>query len=172
IPEGRCILAVTEGPPATSRPAMDRSGSHLAIGFADGYCQLFSLETRKLLAAFPAHKSFCYACDFSPKGDLLLTAGFDGLVRLWATQTQRLLREFRSSADAYWSVAFSPDGKRIAAGTGESTIVMWDAINGKEVAWLDLGEPLGPVEGQLRFSPDGSSLVLCGANRWRVWSTR
>src|SRR5262249_6150128 len=111
------------------------------------------------IADFPAHHGYCYACDFSRDGRFLVTAGHDGLVKLWEVDLSKLISQFASSADAYWTVALSPDGRRIAAGTGESAIILWDVANRQEVGSFSLGEPLRPVEGQLRFAPGGEALV-------------
>ena len=55
------------------------------------------------------------------------------------------------------SVAFSPDGTRIASGSGDSTVRIWDSESAKLVA--------GPFEGHsdwvrsVAFSPDGSRIA-------------
>ena len=101
----------------------------------------------------------------------MVSAGHDGLVKLWATDSGRLLGEFRSTFESYWTVALAPDGRRIAAGTAESTIVIWDVPSRLEVAILRLSETLEPVEGLLRFTPDGTALQLANGTI-RRWDAR
>ena len=74
---------------------------------------------------------------------------------------------------AVLSVAFSPDGKRLASGSLDGTVKVWDAATGQET--LTLGAVsgargnTGPVE-SVAFSPDGTRLA--SASRYglvKVW---
>jgi WD40 repeat protein len=53
------------------------------------------------------------------------------------------------------SVAFSPDGKMLAAGSGFSGIIIWDAKTGEEVRRIDGAE----VGDYIVFAPDGKTLA-------------
>lgn len=156
-------------PRVTSVPAIAPDNLHIAFGFPNGAVEVFNLRNGKSLARFDAHKGFSYACDFSRDGRRLAVAGFDGTVSLFEWETARLIATFRCSADAFWTVALSADGRRIAAGTGDSTIVLWDVASGQQVGSFSLGEPSGPVEGQLRFTPRDDALVLTDGSGWHVW---
>jgi WD40 repeat protein len=149
-------------------PTFSANGGAFCVGSATGRVRVFDLPSGRLRGTLQAHHGYTYACDLSRDGTRLATAGFDGFVRLWSTETMTVLAEFQSSMESFWTVALSPDGRRIAAGTGESSVVIWDVPSRLEVATLGMGEPLLPVEGLLRFTPDGSTLVLGGV-RWRTW---
>ena len=58
------------------------------------------------------------------------------------------------------SVAFSPEGKRLASGSGDSTVRVWDATSGQELATFR--GHTGHVW-SVAFSPDGKRLEL---GRW------
>lgn len=163
----REVLRTTNEPLWLS-PTFSADSRRLAYGSPSGLVRVWELASGRLVSSFQAHRNYAYACDLSPDGRRLATAGFDGAVRLWETDGARLLGEYRSPADAYWTVALSPDGRRLAAGTSESSIVLWDVPSRQEVATLQWGQPLGPVEGTLRFAPDGTALLHVNGlvHRW------
>lgn len=59
-------------------------------------------------------------------------------------------------------VAFSPDGTRVATGSDDGTIKLWDAVTGQEI------ETLSPNQGQVNvvdFSPDGTCIASAGSDK-------
>jgi WD40 repeat protein len=174
---GACSVVEVEGgrevirfndDPTWIAPTFSGDGRRFCTGSASGRVRLYELPSGRMQGTIEAHHGYAYACDLSRDGAWLATAGFDGYVRLWSTESRRLQAEFQSTVESFWTVALSLDGRRIAAGTGESTVIIWDVPSRLEVATLGMGEPLLPVEGLLRFTPDGSTLVLGGV-RWRTW---
>ena len=64
-------------------------------------------------------------------------------------------------------VTFSPDGKRLATGTLDGTVKVWDLTSGQET--LTLKGHTGAVTG-LAFSPDGHRLISASADMTvRIW---
>ena len=67
------------------------------------------------------------------------------------------------------SVAFSPDGTRIATGSKDLTVKLWDAATGEETRMFR--GRTGPVT-SVAFSPDGTRIASGGEDRTlRVWDS-
>ena len=79
-------------------------------------------------------------------------------------QTQQELLRFGRTENAYYSVAVSHDGMRVAGGSGNKYIKIWDAVTGQEVAML---RGFQGIASYLAFLPDGNTLVSgAGENPW------
>ncbi|KAL5504567.1 hypothetical protein ACEPAH_7228 [Sanghuangporus vaninii] len=78
------------------------------------------------------------------------------------------IKVLNGHTDGVISVVFSPDGKRIASGSADHTILVWDADSGEVIS--------GPFEGHtdyiqsVVFSPDGKRIASGSGDRTiRVW---
>ncbi|MEQ8677369.1 MAG: protein kinase [Aggregatilineales bacterium] len=74
----------------------------------------------------------------------------------------RLITMMHGHNDDVWSVAFSPDGQRIASGSKDQSISVWDATIGEAVF-----DPLVGHTGfvhSVAFSPDGSRIASASSD--------
>ena len=140
------------------------------------------------LLAFPAHSCETHSVAFSPDGKRVASGGqehqgFTIELRDTATGKELLTLKGHSwdaavlqegdKASLYldWvaSVAFSPDGKRLASGSRDKTIKLWDTVTGTEL--FTLKGHLDTVY-SVAFSPDGKRLASgSGDNIIKIWDT-
>jgi len=89
-----------------------------------------------------------------------------GEVKIWDLSTGRDL-DLRGHTGWVTGLACSPDGRRLATGSNDRTVKLWDTTTGEEVFTLR-----GHTAGVLRvaFSPDGQRIASGGWDRtMRVW---
>jgi WD40 repeat protein len=110
---------------------------------------------------------------FLPDGRLASVGGSAlgtelGEVKIWNLSTGRWL-DLLGHTDMVECLACSPDGRRLATGSLDRTIQLWDTTTGEEVFTLR-----GHTSGVLcvAFSPDGQRIASGSIDRTvRVWDT-
>jgi WD40 repeat protein len=152
-------------------------GRWLASGWGDGIVRIWDAkdpasEAREL----PGHAGGVRRVVFLPDGRLASAGGRSailgtpglGEVKIWDLSTQRVLN-LRGHAALVEGMACSPDGRRLATGSDDRTVKLWDTTTGEEVFTLR-----GHTGGVLcvAFSPDGRRIASGGWDRTvRVWDT-
>jgi WD40 repeat protein len=78
------------------------------------------------------------------------------MVSLWDATDGEMLRTIAAHKTVVMGIAFSPDGGRLATGSLDTTVKVWDLSTGKELFTLGhTSSALNPV-----FSPDGNRLAV------------
>ena len=128
--------------------------------------ELRSMEVGKLLPHTAAG-----ALAVSPDSTRLALGLIDGVDVIDATTATRLF-SFRSVPDNVVDIAFSADGTKIAAGTSERTVRMWD------LAGVSINPLLATYRGheshvsEVSFHPSGMRLASVSREGIRIWDAR
>jgi WD40 repeat protein/DNA-binding winged helix-turn-helix (wHTH) protein len=114
-----------------------------------------------------AHTGTISGFQFSPDGQLVVTASEDHTARLWSSADGRLLATLAHN-DRVGSAQFSPDGQRIVTASEDHTARLWSSVDGRLLATLAHNDRVGSAQ----FSPDGQRIVTASEDHTaRLWSS-
>ena len=92
----------------------------LAIGYSDGYVELWDLATRRKLSEFVTHNSDVSNIKFNRKRSQIATSGNDKTIRIWDVNDMvSLPLIFDDNSGFVIAMEFSPDGQVLVSGTSE-----------------------------------------------------
>lgn len=167
-------------PPSARRPVSNERGPRTDLSFSpDG--KILAVAGHRVLelldATTGARKGVLGPCSaritsvvFSPDGKTLAVGGGEpgkaGEIGLWnvATRQVRLLSGLHS--DVVQSLAWSPDSKRIAAGSYDRLVSLWDVATGKGRKLRDHTDAVYSVA----FSSDGARIASAAGDRTvKIW---
>jgi WD40 repeat protein len=80
---------------------------------------------------------------------------------VWDAASGALEREIAVGQDLVWSIAFSADGKRLATGSPDEVVVVWDIESGSRFTSLT-GHSGGATD--VAFLGDGATLIAVDRN--------
>jgi eukaryotic-like serine/threonine-protein kinase len=105
------------------------------------------------------HQSDVYSVEFSPRGDLLASAGKDGAVVIWDTSNWHIVRKIVASYTEVNAAAFSPDGQNLATVDDHGELRLWEIATGEMI----FERPAHKGEATVaRFTPSGKTIVTAG----------
>ena len=121
-------------------------------------CRRFDLTTGKELEPLGGHQERVTGMAIAAEGKTIASCAMDGTVRLFDSDG-RERRRFDIPKKYGVGVGISPDGKRLACGSYESEIHVWDTATGREL-WR-VKSDASRISAQA-FSSDGKTLVTGG----------
>jgi WD40 repeat protein len=147
---------------AVAALAFSPDGRLLATGTATiwvnipGELKLWDAATGTEVATLKGHTGPVVGLAFSPRGDVLASAGLDRLVKIWDVAGRALRKNLEGHTDSPEAVAFAPDGTRLVSGD-LGVIHFWETEGYHSVGSLRVG---GGQVRALAFSPDGRALAV------------
>ncbi|XP_072976112.1 WD repeat-containing protein VIP3 [Typha angustifolia] len=154
------------------------SGTIAASSSIDSFVRVFYVDSNASIATLEAPPSEVWGMQFDPKGTVLAVAGGgSATVKLWDTSSWQLVATLAvprpegakpdrtGSGKFVLSVAWSPDGKRLACGSMDGTIAVFDVARAKFLHHLE-GHHM-PVR-SLVFSPVDSRVLFTACDDTHV----
>jgi WD40 repeat protein len=108
--------------------------------------------------------------EFSPDGNLVVTASFDKTARIWNAKTGQTLIILNGHTGEVHRAVFNFDGSRVVTASADNTARIWDAKIGKTLTILKGGGHDNGVQ-DAAFSPDGRHVVTASllAPTVQIW---
>ena len=167
-----------EAPPyIPSSVSFSPDGSTMAIGYLEGYLQLWNLGEEKLIRKLEGYNGEVVDLAFSPDGSTLAAVYSypDYAIQLWKVPAgeRSLTVKGVEWTHEFMQVVFSPDGQTLTTvaknedGMDLGTVELWRASNGQRLYQLDATGILS-----VAFSADGK-IVATGSydHTVRLWRT-
>ncbi len=151
--------------PALSTVAFRLDGKQIAFGGADGIVHIADTGTGVVTRGLRGHTDWITAISFAANGEQLLSVGVDKVCRVFELGKASAIGS--GHAMAIRSIAVSRDGTRIATGSDDRTVKVWNPNTGKEVATLT-----GSTSNTNSVAFIGMDRVAAGGedSRLRIWS--
>ncbi len=166
-------LSSSAAGPFDGAASMSADGSWVAAGTLDGHVGIFERRGDTYLeAGVPrSGKDLIESVAVSPDGQYAAAVGDSALLSVWRLTSGQApqLVETVDIGGLGLSVTFDPSGRRLAVGTGQNTVRLWDIVG-------DSVEPAATLSGftnyvyGIAFNPTGEFLAAGSADQTvRLW---
>jgi parallel beta-helix repeat protein len=149
--------------------AWSPDGTVLAVGGAEHTVRLWNPQTGEQSAAFNVQSSVL-SVSWSSDGGLLAVGLSNGNVQVFDVETGQTAHLLVGHTDVVTSTAWEPGGSRLASGSLDDSICIWDTLNSTLLFTLYANTTVQNDVNGLSWSPDGSTLAAAGQDgNVRLW---
>ncbi|VAX39146.1 High-affnity carbon uptake protein Hat/HatR, partial [hydrothermal vent metagenome] len=157
----------------------NHDGSLLASTDYEGVVCVWDTARGVLLERFADHIGSAHSVAFSPRGNLLASAGgLENAIILRDLDTGQM-RTLRGHTKRIPSVSFSPDGRVLASASIDGTVRLWDIATGKarqvfrpHNGWGVRAVRFSPIGGVLATGGDDATVALVDLRSGEIVSLR
>jgi len=150
--------------------AFSDDSSNVFTGGIDDEIRCWDVRTNKVIYSLAGHQNTITGLSLSPDGAFLLSNAMDNKLMCWDVrpyvQDKRLVDVFTGhSHDLQQSLlrcSWSPDGKRVAAGSSDRFVYVWD-VESKQMLYKLPGHRGAVTE--VSFHPKEPIIVSCGVDK-------
>lgn len=127
-----------------------------------------------------AHSAPVFACDWSPKCNLLVSAGANRQAFIWNMQSFEVQHTLKGHLNDVSTCGFAPDGSVVATGSYDTRICLWNSFTGQLIRQFF---HLNPCPGiiyagsqnehyvrSLSFDRSNNLISMCDDGKLRIWS--
>lgn len=105
----------------------------IAVGFIDGTLQILDMNHRTRIGSLDQVAKTNGALSWSPDEKYLAVCAniTENAVFIYEVATRQIVYTYQDHTDSIHVVAWSPDGKYVASGSQDTTIRVWEPLNGQ-----------------------------------------
>ncbi len=102
------------------------AGSYCASGGSDQTVRVWQPAIGRMVRIVRHHEGPVFTVAWHPQGDRLFSAGQEGIIRIIDADSDRILHSWKASDDWIYRLAVSPDGNRLATGSWQAVVKVWN----------------------------------------------
>lgn len=125
--QANCTHTFYEHGGFVNQVAFHPSGTCIASAGSDAAVRIWDIRTHRLAQYYSIHGTAVNSLAFHPNGQWLMTAGSDGTCKLLDVLEGRTVFTLHGHAGPATACAFSRRGDRIASGSVDESLVIWES---------------------------------------------